>query len=420
MAGSARAWLPLATAAAGAAAGIAANLLARDAPWLAGLIAYGTEPVGQVFLRLLFMLVVPLLFSALVLGVSEVEVAQLGKMGLRMLGYTLVVSAIAAAIGLALTILLRPGEGFAHPPRSGSFTATPAPSGLELIVGMVPDNPVAAAAQGDMLGLIVFSLIFGVALSITKTDGTRALRSAIAGLYDVTMRLIAMVLRLLPVGVFALVFTMTARLGLDVLTQLASYVGVVMLGLALHMVVVYSISVRFLGGMSPLAFFRGAREAMLTAFSTSSSSASLPTVLRVAKENLHLPDSASRFVLTAGAALNQNGTALFEGVTVLFLAQVYGVDLTIGQQVTVMGLCILGGIGTAGVPAGSLPVIASILAMMGIPPEGLGLVLGVDRLLDMSRTTLNVTGDLAAAVYVARHAGDEPATTRDRAERDPL
>jgi len=179
-------------------------------------------------------------------------------------------------------------------------------------------------------------------------------------------------------------------------------VGVVLLGLGLHMFVVYSLSVRFFGGRNPVQFFRDVRMAAITAFSTASSNATLPTALKVAEENLRLPPNVARFVLTAGASMNQNGTALFEGVTVLFIAQLFGVHLSLQEQLVVMFICVLGGIGTAGVPAGSLPVIAMILGMFRIPPEGLGLILGVDRLLDMCRTTLNVVGDLAAAVYVAR------------------
>ncbi|MGZ6098142.1 MAG: dicarboxylate/amino acid:cation symporter, partial [Myxococcaceae bacterium] len=193
-----------------------------------------------------------------------------------------------------------------------------------------------------------------------------------------------------------------ARLGFDVLRQLAAYVGVVLLGLSLHMFVVYSLSVRFFGGRNPVQFFRDVRMAAITAFSTASSNATLPTALKVAEENLRLPPNVARFVLTAGASMNQNGTALFEGVTVIFIAQLFGVHLSFQEQLVVMFICVLGGIGTAGVPAGSLPVIAMILGMFRIPPEGLGLILGVDRLLDMCRTTLNVVGDLAAAVYVAR------------------
>jgi DAACS family dicarboxylate/amino acid:cation (Na+ or H+) symporter len=183
---------------------------------------------------------------------------------------------------------------------------------------------------------------------------------------------------------------------------LGKYVGVVLLALGLHQFGVYSLAVRFLGGMSPRVFFREIQEAMLTAFSTASSNATLPTALRVAEERLKLPPAISRFVLTIGATANQNGTALFEGVTVLFLAQFFGRDLSLTQQFTVLVVCVLAGIGTAGVPAGSLPVIAMILKMVDVPVEGIGIILGVDRFLDMCRTTLNVTGDLAAAVVISR------------------
>jgi DAACS family dicarboxylate/amino acid:cation (Na+ or H+) symporter len=260
-----------------------------------------------------------------------------------------------------------------------------------------------------MLAVMVFSLLAGIGLTLTSTDAARRLLDVIEGLYDLTMTLIQLVIAVAPIGVAALLFTMTAQLGYSVLIQLARYVGVVLLGLTLHQVVVYSLSVRFLGGMSPLQFFRGISDAMLTAFSTSSSSATLPTALKVAEERLGLPPHISRFVLTVGSTANQNGTALFEGVTVLFLAQLYGVPLTLGSQALVVALCILGGIGTAGVPAGSLPVVALILGMVGVPVEGIGLVLGVDRFLDMCRTTLNVSGDLAAAVVVAHSESWTPA-----------
>ena len=200
----------------------------------------------------------------------------------------------------------------------------------------------------------------------------------------------------------ALLFSITAKLGVDVLVQLARFVGTVVLALAIHFFVVFPILVRVFGKRSPLAFFRAAQPAILTAFSTSSSSATLPTTLKVAEENLGVPRRVSRFVCTLGATANMNGTALFEGVTVLFLAQFFGVDLGLGQQVTILLLCILGGIGAAGVPGGSLPVIAMILVMYGIPAEGIGLILGVDRFLDMCRTCVNVTGDLVGAVVVGQ------------------
>jgi DAACS family dicarboxylate/amino acid:cation (Na+ or H+) symporter len=275
----------------------------------------------------------------------------------------------------------------------------------------VPDNPVRAMAQGDFLAVMFFALMLGIGLTLTPTEPARRFTETLEGLYDVTMRLIGMVIALAPVGVAALLFTLTAQLGYEILVQLARYVAVVLVALAIHQFVVYSLAVRLLGGMSPLAFFRDVQEAMLTAFSTASSNATLPTALKVAEENLKLPPQVSRFVLTIGATANQNGTALFEGVTVLFLAQFYGIELSLAKQALVVMICILGGIGTAGVPAGSIPVVALILGMVGVPVEGIGLILGVDRFLDMCRTTLNVTGDLAAAVVVSRgerHYRPEP------------
>jgi DAACS family dicarboxylate/amino acid:cation (Na+ or H+) symporter len=287
-------------------------------------------------------------------------------------------------------------------------SAAPAPApgtsatGVDFLVALVPGNVVRAMADGDMLAVMVFALLLGLGLAATRTESARRLEEMLQGLYDVTMRLLDFVIRLAPLGVACLTFTLTARLGYDILRQLGAYVLTVLLALAIQQFVIYSASVAWLGGMSPVFFFRGVREAMLTAFSTASSNATLPTALAVAERELHLPPHVSRFVLTLGSTANQNGTALFEGVTVLFLAQFYGVVLSLSQQFTVVFICILGGIGTAGVPAGSLPVVAMILGLVGIPAEGIGMILGVDRLLDMCRTTLNVTGDLAAAVVVSR------------------
>ena len=405
----------------GAAGGVLAHVALRDTPLLNAVVHYVTNPIGQLFLRLLFMLVIPLIFSALVMGVAGLgDLRRLGRIGLKTLAYTVVVSSIAAILGVTLVNVMRPGDGLppaqraaltqAAAERATTLSTAAAPrTGIEFLVHLVPDNPLRAAVEGDMLAVMVFSLLAGIGLTLTSTDAARRLLDVIEGLYDLTMTLIQLVIAVAPIGVAALLFTMTAQLGYSVLIQLARYVGVVLLGLTLHQVVVYSLSVRFLGGMSPLQFFRGIGDAMLTAFSTSSSSATLPTALKVAEERLGLPPHISRFVLTVGSTANQNGTALFEGVTVLFLAQLYGVPLTLGSQALVVALCILGGIGTAGVPAGSLPVVALILGMVGVPVEGIGLVLGVDRFLDMCRTTLNVSGDLAAAVVVAHSESWTPA-----------
>jgi DAACS family dicarboxylate/amino acid:cation (Na+ or H+) symporter len=409
----------------GIVAGLAAHTLLAGDPRLAWFVAYVAQPIGKIFLRLLFLLVLPLIFSALVLGVTGLgDLKSLGRVGLKTLAYTVVVSTIAVLLGLALVNLLRPGEGLSDEARA-RLTAGAADratvlakaqapkQGMDLLIELVPSNPLAAAAGGDLLGWMFFALFFGIGLSLVRTEAARRLEEAIEGLYDVTMRLIAIVISVAPVGVAALLFSLTADLGVEILVQLARYVGVVVLALAIHQFVVYSAAVRLLGGTSPLRFFRDVQEAMITAFSTASSNATLPTALKVAEEKLKLPPQIARFVLTIGSTANQNGTALFEGVTVLFLAQFYGVDLTIAQQLVVLFICILGGIGTAGVPAGSIPVVAMILGQVGVPVEGIGVILGVDRFLDMCRTTLNVTGDLAAAVVVSRgeSAASAPAAT---------
>ncbi|HEX9942572.1 MAG TPA: dicarboxylate/amino acid:cation symporter [Thermoanaerobaculia bacterium] len=419
----------------GVVGGILAHFTLGDSPGLATFIKYVTLPVGQIFLRLLFMLVIPLIFSALVLGVAGMgDPRALGRVGLKSLLYTVVVSAIAVLLGVTLVNVLRPGEGLSPelkarlaasalqkttaPAGPGAAAAPAAPgaaapaatekSPVDLLVEIVPRNPVKAAADGDFLAIMFFSLMVGLGVALTRTPAAQRFQDAVEGLLDVSMRLIDMVIAFAPLGVAALLFNLTAQLGYEVLGQLARYVGVVLLALAIHQFVVYSLAVRLLGGMSPWAFFRGIQEAMVTAFSTSSSNATLPTALRVAEEELRLPPSVSRFVLTIGATMNQNGTALFEGVTVLFLAQFYGVPLSLAQQLTVVVICILGGVGTAGVPSGSIPVVAMILGLVGVPGEGIGLILGVDRFLDMCRTVLNVSGDLAAAVVVSRGEGGVP------------
>ncbi|HLF20176.1 MAG TPA: dicarboxylate/amino acid:cation symporter, partial [Bacteroidota bacterium] len=225
------------------------------------------------------------------------------------------------------------------------------------------------------------------------------------GLYDVVMKIIGIAMKLAPYGVAALVFSVVARLGIDVIVMLGKYIAVVMVGLLIHLLGVYSLLLKYLARVSPRSFFGSIKEVMLTAFSTSSSNATLPTSIRVAGENLKLPRQISGFVLTLGSTANQNGTALYEGVTVLFLAQFFGIDLTVAQQATVVLASVLAGIGTAGVPGGSLPLIVLVLQSVGVPGEGIGVILGVDRILDMSRTVLNVTGDMVAATYVTRSEG---------------
>jgi DAACS family dicarboxylate/amino acid:cation (Na+ or H+) symporter len=232
-------------------------------------------------------------------------------------------------------------------------------------------------------------------------------------LFAITSKIIDIIMKFAPYAVACLIFNNVAQFGLDLLRSLAWFVVTVLLGLGLHFFGVYSLSVYFLSRINPLEFFRRVRTVMVTAFSTSSSNATLPTALRVGEENLGVPKEINSFVLTVGATANQNGTALYEGVTVLFIAQLAGVDLTLGLQLLVVLYAIVGGIGTAGVPSGSIPFIIGILAMIGIDPALIAIILGVDRILDMCRTTLNVVGDLTAATFVAKSEGYELLQTRD-------
>jgi DAACS family dicarboxylate/amino acid:cation (Na+ or H+) symporter len=254
---------------------------------------------------------------------------------------------------------------------------------------------------GGMLAVMFFALMFGIAITLAP-ERTKPLVMVLEGLYDVVMVLIGFAMRLAPFGVAGLVFSLTAALGFDILKTLVWYVATALAGLGFHLVVVYSGVVGLFSRYSPRQFFSRIGEAMVTAFGTSSSNATLPTALRVAEHNLGVHREVCGFVLTVGSTANQNGTALYEGVTVLFLAQVFGVELDWTQQITVVLMSVLAGVGTAGVPGGSLPLIAILLTRVGIPAEGLGIILGVDRLLDMCRTVLNVTGDIAVAACVDR------------------
>ena len=393
-----------------------------DAAWVQGLTKYATTPFSQLFLSLIFMLIVPLLFSALVVGVSEMgDIGSLGRIGWRTLAYTIVLSGLAVLLGLVMVNLFKPGAGVDPALAQQLLTdgadraqtivrdSTTQPKGMDMLLSIVPQNVIgAASSNANIIALMFFALMFGIGLVLTQTPETSVLKRGIEGLFQISMTLIGLVIRLAPYAVFCFMFNLAVLFGWDLLLRLGAYVLVVVGALAIHMLVTYSLALKAIAGWSPLAFFRGVQEAMLMAFSTASSNATLPTALKVADEELKLPKKVSRFVLTIGATANQNGTALFEGVTVIFLAQFFNVDLTLGQQFMVMLVCILGGIGTAGVPSGSLPVVALICAMVGVPPVGIGLVLGVNHFLDMCRTTVNVAGDLGIAALVSRGEADGP------------
>jgi DAACS family dicarboxylate/amino acid:cation (Na+ or H+) symporter len=285
-------------------------------------------------------------------------------------------------------------------------SASAATSFSSTLVELVPRNPLDAAVRaldGQMLALMVFSLIFGVALSRVDLDRAEArpLIPMLEQIFEASMRVVGWAMWLAPLAVFAIVFGTALTFGVALLRPLALYVGTVVAGLIVQQVVVYAFLLKTVTGRSPVAFFRACREVYLYAFSTASSNATLPLSIQTAEHRLGLPPHIGRFVLTVGSTANQNGTALFEGVTVVFLAQAYGIDLTLGEQARVMVMSIVAGIGTAGVPGGSLPMVLIVAQSVGIPADGMALVLGVDRFLDMCRTVLNVSGDLVIAALVA-------------------
>jgi DAACS family dicarboxylate/amino acid:cation (Na+ or H+) symporter len=412
----------------GLALGAAAGSLARaalgpDSARLDWVIGYIAEPAGQLFLRSLLMTVVPLVTSSLIVGVAGIgDVRRLGRVGLKTLAYTIVISVISVVIGLALANSVRPGTRLDPGTRDlllaqyGSAAKGMAASSggaanespiLGFVRMIVPANPIESMARStpDMIGIMFFSIVFGAALTLLSRESAAPVIALLSGIFEAVAKVIDIVMKFAPIGVACLIFTMTARFGFGFLVSLGWYVVTVLGGLAIHMFVVYPLALKLFARVSPLEFFTRVRTVMLTAFSTSSSNATLPTALRVSELNLGVPRDIGSFVLTVGATANQNGTALYEGVTVLFLAQLAGVDLTIAQQLMVLYLAILGSIGTAGVPAGSIPFVVAVLVTVRINPALIAVIIGVDRLLDMCRTVLNVIGDMTAAVFVARSEG---------------
>ncbi|HET6974323.1 MAG TPA: dicarboxylate/amino acid:cation symporter [Pyrinomonadaceae bacterium] len=413
----------------GVMAGVSVNeVLGGDHPKVVWIVDNITQPVGQLFLRLLLMIVVPLVFSSLVVGVAGIgDIRKLGRVGIKSFGYCLVISAISAVIGITLANTIKPGkridpntaaalqQRYANDATKSveaakqASSATPKPL-MAFVETIVPKNPfyaVAGKEDANMLHLMFFALMLGIAITLIPETVTGPVLRVLEGVYEITAKIIEIIMKFAPYAVACLLFNNTARFGLDLLQALAWFVATVLIGLALHMFGVYSISVYLLSRISPLEFFRRIKTVMLTAFSTSSSNATLPTALRISEQNLGVPPQINSFVLTVGATANQNGTALYEGVTVLFLAQLAGVNLSLGQQLMVVYLAILGGIGTAGIPSGSIPFIIGVLVTIGVNPALIAIILGVDRILDMCRTTLNVTGDITAATYVARSEGYE-------------
>jgi DAACS family dicarboxylate/amino acid:cation (Na+ or H+) symporter len=400
----------------GAALGIAANqLLGGTHPFVEGTNRYVAGPIGQIFLRLLFMIVIPLVFASISLGVAGLgDVRRIGRVGGKAIAYFFVSTALSATLGLIIVSIFRPGAGldpaireqlmqtYATDASSRVQAAQTSTFGVETLVNIVTRNPIKSAVDLDLLGIIFFGIMFGAALTLIAAERAKPMISWLEAVNDVVIKIVEIAMKLAPFGVTALIFGVTSRFGFHLLKPLAAYVLVVLGALILHVVINLSAIIRFFIGMSPITFFLRIRSALVTAFSTSSSSATLPTALATAEQNLGVPPQIAGFVLPLGSTMCMNGTALFEGITVIFLCQVFGVTLGLGQMVIVMVMAVITAIGAAGVPGGSIPLLVGILAMFGVPAEGIAIILGVDRILDMSRTTVNVYGDITATAFVAR------------------
>ena len=356
---------------------------------------------GDIFLRLLRMMVVPLVLVSLTCGAARLgATGKVGRLGGKTIGLYLLTTAIAVSLALTLALVVDPGVGLDDNVESTAFAGKPAPPLSETIANIFPANPVAAMAEGQMLQVIVFSILLGLALNSAGTAGGRIL-AVFEDLNEVFMKLITMVIHITPYGVFCLMVTLGARVGLSEILKLALYFFTVAFALVLHMLIVYPTLFKTFTGLNPVTYLRKMREPMLVAFSTSSSGATLPVTLRTVKERIGVSNNVTSFAVPLGATINMDGTAIMQGVATVFIAQFYGLALGPSDYLLVILTATLASIGTAAVPGVGLVMLTMVLDQVGLPVEGIGLIIGVDRLLDMMRTSVNVTGDGMVATVVA-------------------
>ncbi len=363
-------------------------------------------PIGKIFITLLKMLIVPLVFSSLVVGTASLgDPRKLGRIGAKTIGLYLVTTAVAIVIGLFLGNILQPGSGMALSVDTSGFKAPVPPSTLDVLLGIFPDNIAKSLVESNMLQIIVFALFFGVSAVLAGEKGKPVI-AFMDSVAETMYKLTGIVMAFAPYGVFALIATTVAKYGLSVLAPFAKVILAVYLGCFLHAALVYSGLIMVVVRKSPLWYFKGVRESTLTAFVTRSSSATLPVTMRVAQENLGVSEGISSFVLPLGATINMDGTALYQGVCALFIAQAYGLPLGLGAQLSIILTATLASIGTAGVPGAGLIMLTLVLTAVGLPVEGVALVAGIDAVLDMARTAINVTGDSCVAAVVAKTEGE--------------
>ena len=377
------------------------------------------KPFGSAFIKLISMVVVPLVFASLLVGTASLsDVTKLGRIGAKTVAYYLCTTTIAVSIGLFLANALRPGTGLSQEVQttlteSGTEgaearieAARKKPTVTDVLLDIIPTNPVEALVEGKMLQIIFFALLTGICLTLIPANRSQPVINFFDGVNDVIVQMVHLIMKVAPYGVFALVSAVVADFGLGILFILLKYSIVVIVGLVLHVTVVYSLAIKLFSRQKIRAFFKGIRPAQLIAFSTSSSSATLPVTMECTERDLGVPREICSFVLPLGATVNMDGTALYQGVAAVFIAQVYGMDLTVAQQLTIVLTATLASIGTAGTPGAGVITLAIVLKSIGVPLEGIAIIFGVERILDMCRSVVNVTGDASCAVVVASTEGE--------------
>ncbi|GIW52423.1 MAG: sodium:dicarboxylate symporter [Gemmatimonadales bacterium] len=409
---------------AGAVVGVGVNL----AGWEPGIrLIQSMEILGTAFIRAITMIVIPLVVASLMVGVASLgDLRELGRIGGKTVAYYLCTTAVAVSIGVVLSNLIQPGgripeesktallEAYGGEAQGRIELAQEAPGLGNLFLSLISDNPIQSAAEGDMLPLIIFTILFAAAASVLAEEKKRVLIGFFDAVNHTSMVIINWIMAVAPYAVFALIAAVTARFGFDVLRSLLVYAATVVAGLLLHAFGTYALVVKFLARFRLGEFYRRIREAQILAFSTSSSNATLPVTIKVAENELGASTRVAGFVLPLGATVNMDGTALYQGVAVMFIAQVFGIDLHWTTQLTVVLTATLASVGAAGVPSAGIITLALVLRQANVPETGIALILGVDRILDMLRTAVNVTGDLSATVFIARTEGELEARVEEQ------
>ncbi len=379
------------------------NQFASQIDWVQNWLVDGVfYVIGKMFVNALKMLVVPLVTFSLICGVCGIgDISTLGRVGIKAFGLYLLTTGLAISLALTVAILISPGEGFDNAIAASSFTPKPAPPLTEVLINIVPGNPVQAFAEGNMLQIIFFVILFAIAMLMAGEKG-KQLADLADKLNEVMMKVVTLVMDFAPIGVFFLMAKTFSEQGIGLIMPMIGYFSVVVLCLLLHGLGTFSLLVHFLARLNPLMFFKKIRPAQIFAFSTASSNATIPVTLQAVEQRMGVNNATASFTVPLGATINMDGTAIMQGVATVFIANVYGIELGISDYVTVVGMSILASIGTAGVPGVGLIMLAMVFNQVGLPVEGIGLILGVDRILDMIRTVVNITGDATVTCIVAR------------------